>query len=107
MVPRVGEKAAKAGLKVQYSIVLLVTVVVGCAIAAYGGPSPTGLETGVSYVLLILAYAVYVYASVQFARALSEYFHTRVRWYRLPFLTQKRLFNKWLEEIEADPNSKS
>jgi hypothetical protein len=107
MAPRVGSKAARAGLRVQYTNILLIVVGWGGVILAYVGPVPAATEINLLLVLLLLACLVGVYARIQFARTLSEYFSTKVRWYRLPFVAQKRLFNKWLEEIGEDPSSKA
>jgi hypothetical protein len=107
MVPRIGEKAATAGLQMQYSNVLLAVVGLGGILVTYLGPMPTQAEIYWLLSLVAVAAAVVVYAQIRFARALSEYFKTKVRWYRTPFVTQTRLFNKWLEEIHDDPSSKS
>jgi hypothetical protein len=107
MVPRVGSKAARAGLRLQYANVLLVVVGWSGVILVYMGPKPTTTEISLLFGLLLLACIVGVYARIQFARTLSEHFSTKVRWYRLPFVAQKGLFNKWLEEIGEDPSSKA
>lgn len=107
MVPRIGAKAAKAGLRLQYSYVLVAVVGFTCLAITWAGAGRSTLLWTALGVPILLAVAVGVYARIQFAAALSEYFNTKVRWYRLPFLTQPRLFNKWLEDIEKDPSSKS
>ena len=79
----------------------------GGIILAYVGPIPTPGEIDILIALIFLAWLFGVYIRIKFARTLSERFETRVRWYRLPFVAQIRLFNKWLEEIREDPTSKS
>ena len=107
MVPRIGTEAARAGLRMQYSNVFLATVVWGGIIIVYTGGGRFSIILMGAYCSLLLAVVVGIYTRILFARALTKHFKAKVRWYRLPFLTQPRLFDKWLEEIENDPNSKS
>jgi hypothetical protein len=100
MTPKLGQDAARAAVKVQYSNVVLVVVGITDITIGFAISKNSFTVLLVLFASLLAACAYFIYTRVQLANEITEYLDIDVQWYQIPNFTPVNLFDKWLDGIK-------